>query len=146
MQLTDVIAKILVPVDGSENSFRALSQALFIAKSTGAEITAMHVIERPPTVYVESQRLLDELLANYRRESSKILDKCQDAAKKEGVKLQTVMAEGDAASNVTSYAQKEGFDLIVIGSRGLGRFKEAVLGSTSSKVLHHTKSSVMITK
>lgn len=146
MQLTGVIAKILVPVDGSENSFRALSQALFIAKSTGAEITAMHVIERPPTVYVESQRLLDELLANYRRESSKILDKCQDVAKKEGVKLQTVMAEGDAASNVTSYAQKEGFDLIVIGSRGLGRFKEAVLGSTSSKVLHHTKSSVMITK
>ncbi len=141
-----MIAKILVPVDGSEHSFRALAEALVIAKSTGAEITAMHVIERPPTVYVESQKLLDDLMAKYRSESSKVLDKCKENAKSSGVELETVIAERDAASNIISYAEKGKFDLIVIGRRGLGRFKEMVLGSTSSKVLHHTKCSIMITR
>ena len=141
-----MISKILVPVDGSENSLRALDQALFLAKSTGASITAMHVIESPPTVYVESQKLLNELLANYRKESAKILDKCKEVAHNQGVKLETVIAEGDAASNINGYAEKESFDLIVIGSRGLGRLKSAILGSTSNKVLHHSKASVLITK
>jgi nucleotide-binding universal stress UspA family protein len=141
-----MFTKILVPVDGSENALRALDQALFIAKTTGSSITAMHVIERPPTVYVESQKLLDELLANYRKESSKILDRCQERAQSQGVKLETVIAEGDAASNIVGYAEKEGFNLVVIGRRGLGRFREAVLGSTSNKVLHNTKATVMITR
>lgn len=141
-----MISKILVPVDGSENSFRALDQALFIAKSSGAAITAIHVIERPPTVYVESQKLLDELLANYRKESGKILDKSQEIAARSGTKLETAIMEGDPASNINGFAEKGGFDLIVIGSRGLGRLKSAILGSTSNKVLHHAKCSVLITR
>lgn len=141
-----MFSKMLVPVDGSENSFRALDQAIFLAKSTGASVTAMHVIESPPTVYVESQKLLDELLANYRAESAKVLDKCKQVANESGVKIETALAEGDAASNITGYAHKEGFDLIIIGSRGLGRFKEMVLGSVSNKVLHHAKCSVIIVK
>lgn len=141
-----MFSKILVPVDGSENSFRALEQALSFGKSTNSAITTIHVIEKPPTVYVESQKILNELLANYRKESTRILDKCQERALKAGMKIETVIAEGDAASSITGYAQREGFDLIVIGGRGLGRFKEAILGSTSSKVLHHAKCTVMITK
>lgn len=141
-----MLSKILVPVDGSDNAFRALDQAIFLAKGAGAQLTAMHVIESPPTVYVESQKLLDDLMSNYRKESVKVLDRCKEVAQKAGAKIETVMAEGDAASTIAGYAQKEGFDLIVIGSRGLGKFKKLVLGSTSSKVLHNTKSSVLVVK
>jgi nucleotide-binding universal stress UspA family protein len=141
-----MFSKFLVPVDGSDNAARALDQALILAKSTGATVTAMHVVERPPTVYVESQKVLNELLANYKKESAKILDKCKEVAQKHGVKLETVIAEGDAASNITGYAEKESFNLIVIGSRGLGKLKEAILGSTSNKVLHRAKMPVMIVK
>jgi nucleotide-binding universal stress UspA family protein len=74
------------------------------------------------------------------------LDKCKEVAQKQGVKIETVIAEGDAASNINGYADKESFDLIVIGSRGLGKLKSAILGSTSNKVLHHSKGSVLITK
>jgi nucleotide-binding universal stress UspA family protein len=141
-----MFSKILVPVDGSENAFRALDQALFLAKSTGAAITAIHVIESPPTVYVESQKLLNELLSNYRKESAKILDKCKEIGQRQDVKVDTVIAEGDAAANINGYAEKEAFDLIVIGSRGLGRLKQALLGSVSNKVIHHAKRSVLIVK
>ena len=141
-----MISKILVPIDGSDNSFRALDQALFISKSTGAAITAMHVIESPPTVYVESQKLLNELLDNYRKQSAKILDKCKEIGQRQDVRVDTVIAEGDAASNINGYAEKEAFDLIVIGSRGFGKLKQALLGSVSSKVIQHAKGSVLIVK
>jgi nucleotide-binding universal stress UspA family protein len=90
--------------------------------------------------------LLNDLFAQFRAESAKILDNCKQIAEKSDVKIETVIAEGDAASNIVGHAHKEGFDTIIIGRRGLGRFKEMVLGSISNKVLHHAKCSVMIVK
>jgi nucleotide-binding universal stress UspA family protein len=141
-----MLSKILVPVDGSQNSLRALDHAIYLAKKIGADITAMNVIENPPTVYVESQKLLNDLLAKFRAESAKILDNCKQIAEKSDVKIGTIIAEGDAASSIVGYAHNEGFDTIIIGMRGLGRFKEMVLGSISNKVLHHAKCTVMIVK
>ena len=141
-----MFSKLLVPVDGSENSFRALDHAIFLAKIAAASVTAIHVIENPPTVYIESQRLLDDLLASYRSESAKVLDKCQQKAEVGGVRLEKVVSQGDVALSITTYARTGNFDLIVIGTRGLGRFKEIVLGSISNKVLQHAKCSVLIVK
>jgi nucleotide-binding universal stress UspA family protein len=97
-------------------------------------------------VYVQSQKILNDLLANFRTESADILDKCKQIAAKSDVKIETVIGEGDAASNIVGYAQNGGFDTIIIGRRGLGSFKEILLGSISNKVLHHAKCSVMIVK
>lgn len=141
-----MLSKILVPVDGSEYSLRALDTAIYLAKKIDANITGMHVIENLPTVYVESQKVLNDLLAKYRAESENILDKCKQIAEKSGVKIETVIAEGDASSNIVVYARNGGFDTIIMGSRGVGSFKEMVLGSVSNKVLHHAKCSVMIVK
>jgi nucleotide-binding universal stress UspA family protein len=141
-----MLSKILVPVDGSEYSLRALDTAIYLAKKIDANITAMHVIENLPTVYVESQKVLNDLLAKYRAESENILDKCKQIAEKSDVKIETVIGEGDAASNIVVYARNGGFDTIIMGSRGVGSFKEMVLGSVSNKVLHHAKCSVMIVK
>ncbi len=87
-----MLSRILVPVDGSDNSLRALDHAIFLAKSTGAGVTAMNVIESPPTVYIESQKLIDDIMVKYRTESAKILDRCKQIAEKAGVKIETVIA------------------------------------------------------
>ncbi len=144
--MTGVASKILVPVDGSENSFRAFERALTIAKSTGAQVVAVLVIETPPTVYVESQKLLEQLLQNFRSESAKVLDKYEDVAQKQDLKIESVVMEGDPASNIIGYGEKGGFDMIVMGSRGLGKFRGMVLGSTSRKVLQNAKCPVLIVK
>jgi nucleotide-binding universal stress UspA family protein len=65
---TYMLSKVLVPVDGSENSLRALDHAIYLAKKTGANITAMNVIENPPTVYVCSTTSLP-ILGQSRQES-----------------------------------------------------------------------------
>lgn len=144
--MTGVVSKILVPVDGSENSFRAFERALELAKGNGAQVTAVLVIEAPPTVYVESQKLLDQLLENFRRESAKVLDKYEEVAESQGLEVDTAVMEGDPASNILGYAEKGSFDMIVMGSRGLGKFRGMVLGSTSRKVLQNAKCPVLIVK
>lgn len=142
-----MLSKILVPIDGSENSFRALDHAIYIGKKLGAHITAINVVDNPPKVYVESQKLLDDLLAKFRAEAANILDRCENEAAKSDVKIETVIVEdGDPASKIVSYAQKGAFDTIIIGRRGLGKFKSMVLGSVSNKVLQHANCSVLIVK
>ena len=139
-----MLSKILVPVDGSNNSLRALDHAIYLANKIDAHLTAMNVVDTPPTVYIESQKLLDDLLANFRSEAAKILDQYEKEAAKSGVKIEKVILEGDAASNIVGFAQKGAFDTIIIGRRGLGRFKAMVLGSVSNKVLQHARCSVLI--
>ena len=145
-QLT-MLSKILVPVDGSENSFRALEQAIFLAtKIQEAKITVLYIIEHPPTVYIYSPKIMEKLRADYERESAKILERCKEMANRSGINIHTVLSEGDPASKIIGYSEREKFDIIIIGSRGMGRFKEVVLGSVSNKVLHHAKCSVMLVR
>jgi nucleotide-binding universal stress UspA family protein len=141
-----MFSKLLVPVDGSENSFRALEEAIFLSKKLDAQITALHVMGKTPTVYIHPQKELEELLENYRKESEGILEKCQEIGKNNRIELNTAISEGDEASKIIQYAEKGQFDMIVMGHRGSGKFKEMVLGSVSEKVLHRTKCSVLIVR
>ena len=77
-----MFSKILVAVDGSDVSYRALDAALFLSEKLGSKITAIHVIESVPTVYIQSQKVLDELLDARKNESQKILDECSSIATK----------------------------------------------------------------
>ena len=141
-----MFSKLLVPVDGSENSLRALDAAIFLSKKIEAHITALHVMEKAPTVYIHSQKELERLLEGFRKESEKILENCKEIAKKNATEIQTVLMEGDAASKIIQYSEKGSFDTIIMGHRGSGRFKEMVLGSVTQKVLHQVKRSVLIVR
>ena len=142
-----MLSKILVPVDGSENSFRALEQAIFLAtKIQEAQIIVLYIIEDLPSLYIYSPKIIEKLHADYKSEYTKILERCKEIAKKSGININTVLLEGDPASKIIGYSDMEKFDLIIIGSRGMGKFKEMIIGSVSNKVLHHAKCSVMLVR
>jgi nucleotide-binding universal stress UspA family protein len=142
-----MLSKILVPVDGSENSFRALEQAIFLAtKIQEAQITVLYIIEDLPSLYIYSPKIIEKLHADYKSEYTKILERCKEIAKKSGININTVLLEGNPASKIIGYSEMEKFDLIIIGSRGMGKFKEVIIGSVSNKVLHHAKCSVMLVR
>jgi hypothetical protein len=65
------------------------------------------------------------------------LEKCNQIASRSNLKLETVIGHGDAASQIVRYADYGDFDTLILGKRGLGAFKEIVLGSTPYKVLRH---------
>ena len=139
-----MFSKVLVPVDGSDNSHRALNAALLLLEKLGAKVTAIHVMEDIPVLHIQSEKLLRELLDAYKKESELILSKCSEIATKKGLSINTKLLQGNAGATILDFCEKEKYDIIVMGSRGLGKFKELLLGSVSSKVVHHSSCPVMI--
>lgn len=147
-----MFSKVLVPVDGSENSLRALNTAVFLSTRTELQLTALNVMETPPTiylqtptVYLQSPKISKDLLNSYKRQSQAILEKCKNIANKNRIKIQTVLMEGgDAAHKIIQYSQKENFDTIIMGHSGISGFKKMLLGSVSNKVLNLTRKCTVV--
>jgi nucleotide-binding universal stress UspA family protein len=140
-------SKILVPIDGSENSVRALKHALLLSSKLKSKLTILYVLEVPPFVYVQSQKLVDSVMASLEKQAKDILDMAEKQAKEFDVEYETLLLKGDNPSSVIiDYIKKKDFGIIVIGSRGHGKFKTTLLGSVSNNVLHHSKNPVFIIK
>jgi nucleotide-binding universal stress UspA family protein len=139
-----MFTKILVPADGSDNSYRALEAALVFSEKLGSSISVVNVMEQVPITHIESEKLLNELLEAYKKENQEILSKCSDIAHQKGITIKTVLLQGNPAPVILDYIKKENFDLVIMGSRGMGKFKELILGSVSSKIMHHSPCAVMI--
>jgi nucleotide-binding universal stress UspA family protein len=77
-----MFSKLLVPIDGSDNSLRALNHAIFLSKNMTAQITALRVMEYLSLVYIQSQQTLNTIISKYLKESENILNKSRDIGKK----------------------------------------------------------------
>ncbi|NGP46493.1 universal stress protein [Bacillaceae bacterium SIJ1] len=138
---------MIVPIDGSESSFDALQEALKIAKESknAPTLKIVHIKHHVPLINSMGGIPLnmDEVLE---KESQHVMDKANDVLKNETVTYEVSSDFGDPASIICEKAETEHADLIVMGSRGLGPFREVVLGSVSSKVLQRSKVPVLIVK
>jgi len=139
-----LFTNILVPIDGSDNSYRALDAALLLSEKLGSNITVIHVMEEVPITHIGSEKMLNELLEAYKKENQDILLKCSEIANQKELTIKTFPLQGNPASAILDYNKKEKFDLVIIGSRGLGKFKELILGSVSSKIVHHSTCAVLL--
>jgi len=137
------IKKILVPLDGSVNSFRGLDTAIQMAREGQATITGLYVaaITKPRTN--DQITSLEKILLEH---AQKIMKKAKLRSAKKGILFFDMVSYGDEGKRIVEIADRKNFDLIVIGSRGLGSMKEIFLGSTSNYVLHKSKKPVLIVK
>jgi len=137
------IKKILVPLDGSPNSFRGLDVAIQMARETHSTITGLYVLGmvRPRTN--EQITPLEKLLLEH---AQKIMKKAKLKAAQKGILFFDRTSYGDYGKRIVDIARRQDFDLIVIGSRGMGAVKEVFLGSTSNYVLHKSKKPVLVVK
>lgn len=137
------IKKILVPLDGSANSFRGLDTAIQMAREGHSTITGLYVagITKPRTN--DPITPLEKILLEH---AQKIMKKAKLRSAKQGILFFDVVSYGDEGKRIVDIADRKNFDLIVIGSRGLGTMKEMFLGSTSNYVLHKSKKPVLIVK
>ena len=146
--------KILVPIDGSEQSSRALKVAMDLAKRYSAKVTLVSVAQPyfvtsryspQPTLFSIPTTSLYENIENVHK---KILANAFDELKKvdSEIIISKRLLKGRPADKIVELAEEEGFDLIVIGSRGLGGIKEFFLGSVSDRVADHAPCPVLIVK
>ena len=135
--------KILVPVDGSEYSLKAVESACDLAKSQpfSAMILMSVGIEMPELE--EGRYIADKMKA----QAEAALARGKEAALKCGVTPEVILATGASpAEEIVAVAKKEKADLIVIGSRGLAGKTSSFLGSTASKVVTYSPCSVLVVK
>ncbi len=135
--------KILVPLDGSAHATRALQEAVKIAKMTQGKITLINVYPSGRSVISSTKQQFSEILQN---EGKTALAEGKKLVESLGLEAETLLVDGDAIGQITKTANEGGFDLIVMGARGLGTLSELVLGSISHGVIKNAKCPVLITR
>jgi len=150
-----LIGKILVAVDGSENSYRALDFALDIAEKYGASLTLLNVSEPPAmgAIPMELTTVSGESMVEFGKDLLRIHEEIlrKAVAHTKIVKPEIVVSirlrEGDPVVEIVSLAKEEDVDLIVVGHECAGRVKEIFgLGGIGEKVAHLAPCSVVITR
>lgn len=140
-----LITKILVPVDGSPSSRKAIEMALALAGKSGGKITILEVIEEfgPLPGYYEAAPVGVNRVKWIEEQR---FDKIHDVLESTSVAWDRRVLEGYPAEQICELAGKEKYDLIVIGSRGLSVLGRFLIGSVSDRVVHHAPCSVMVVK
>jgi nucleotide-binding universal stress UspA family protein len=136
-----MISRMLVPVDGSEQSRKALEFAADLASRYKAEMFLIHVTQPMVAddvfalgaVAIPVNASLDEL----DEVGQKVLQAAADIVVAAGLKAPTTeLSHGDPGRQIVSYAEEQKIDLIVMGTRALGSLSSLLIGSVSHKVNH----------
>jgi len=141
--------KILVPVDGSQNSTEAVKVALQYAKTAKADVYLMTVSPFISGLDLEiSAGAMDKLNESMKSRGEEVLSKAQGILTAEGISVKTILSSSiSAADDIVGFAEKEKADLIVIGSRGLGgKATRFIMGSVASRVVSHAPCNVYVVK
>ena len=128
---------ILVPVDGSACSDRAVDEAIKLVQKSGP--AAIHLLNVQPRIFVEETLVfLDSAKTDtyYYEQGSKALASAEKLLKKAGIAFTSHRAVGPMAQSIVSKAKELGADGILMGTHGHGRVAGILLGSVSNKVLH----------
>jgi nucleotide-binding universal stress UspA family protein len=125
--------RILAAVDGSDRGVRAARKAARLARALGARLTLLTVYDAPsPTLGEPSySAALTDALAAARITVARARRAVLEAG---GPEPETDWLDGDPAKTIVSAARHGGYDLIVVGTRGRGRLRSALLGSVANAV------------
>ncbi len=141
---------ILIPVDGSETSMRAVAKAAALAKAFGSAVTALYVIDPYPFTGVGADFAYGQAqyLSAATAEANAALDAAKSAITQAGVTdVSTMVGEGHAVHDgIQRAVESTGADLIVIGSHGRRGLEKLVLGSVTQKVLSVARVPVLVVR
>ena len=147
-----LFSKILVPMDGSDYSFKAAEYAIDIARRYESEIALISVVASKVR-YGASSGIFGAIppsyLNKYENEAKKWFNRVLVKVKKDGLKVKKIKTDVittplSIVSTILQYAQKDDADLIVIGTRGITGFKKMLLGSVASGIVTYAHCPVLV--
>jgi nucleotide-binding universal stress UspA family protein len=137
--------KILLATDGSEDAELARTTAMDMATSTDSELHVVTVAPGYPSYDVRVPEIVEQL----RKQAEKILDEQVEKIERDGGKVAQKhlrIAERYRAQQIVRVAEEIGAGLIVMGSRGLGGVRRALMGSVSDSVVRHAHCPVLVVR
>ncbi len=135
--------KILLPTDGSAHSYRAAQYAVSLAKAYGGKVDLVYAVdEKTSQIDVLSTSSKFEL---EKKRKQKFI-KTTELMDEEGIEHNIFFIYGEPGPAVVDFANKENYDCVVVGSRGLNPLQTMVLGSVSHKIVKRVNVPVLVVK
>ena len=137
-----MVRRILVATDGSETAWKAVNYAAGLAQQTGAAVIALSVIDKSLlltqsiSAVATPTRLMEPVEDYLRQAAEAYIGRAEALCRKKGLRFTKVIRSGHPADEIVKEARKSKVDMIVIGSRGRGAMRSAVLGSITFGVIH----------
>lgn len=135
---------IVIATDGSENSQRAISCGVEIAKLSGATVHALYVVDTPSMIsetWTAGKEMVHELII---REGKKVLSKVKKIIEDSGVEVKEALLEGYPSEEIINFAENNNMDLIVMGTLGKTGLERFLVGSVAENVVRNSKVPVMV--
>ncbi len=135
--------RVLLATDGSSDAALAAQSAIELCEKTGSELHVVHVGEFLPTFYAYTEEEPTELRATAQR----LLDEEVERIRTVGGRIaEAHLRLGRAAEAIVNLSEEIGAGVIVVGSRGLGALRRALLGSVSESVVRHAHCPVFVVR
>jgi nucleotide-binding universal stress UspA family protein len=135
--------KVLLATDGSAEAQLAATTAADLATSTNSELHVVHVGEGTPTYLAQTEEEPGELRREARRRLDEEVRRVEEAG---GTVEEAHLRQGQAAEEIVELAESLGIGMIVMGSRGHGRIRRALMGGVSDSVVRHAHCPVTIVR
>jgi nucleotide-binding universal stress UspA family protein len=147
MQLEMTTMKILLPVDGSAAALEAVRQALHMIQGGLRASLVLANVQEPATLYemllAHDPEVIEQVSA---KAGLHLLEPARALVRAAGVEHEIEVASGDPAHTLIDILENFGCDMVVMGARGMGTLRSALLGSVSHEVLHAAQVPVLIVK
>ncbi len=138
------IKRILVPMDGSKYSFKALDMAITLAKQFGASIVGLCAIPLEPPMFIPG--MTSHFKGKITDGAKKFLEEAKKISEQNQVEFKYYIAYESPTGYVAEFANNREFDLIVVGSHGHGTVRELLLGSVAHSTIHRANIPVLVVK
>ena len=116
--------------------------AIYLARQNDTKLTGIHVICKIPKEYRELEYPEKPLLI----EADRIMKYAKKRSAQNGILFEKKVSFGDISTEIVKFARSLNYDIIIIGARGQGTFKEIFLGSVSNYVVHKSKIPILLLK
>lgn len=140
---TEAYDSLLVPTDGSETAGRATDRALAIAEATQATVHAVHVVDLALIGAGGGGGAAPELARQLEERGQAAVSAIDERATAAGLSVQTAVERGSPGNEILRYADREGIDMVVMGTAGRTGLNRVFLGSTTERVIRHATCPVM---
>ncbi len=142
--------KILLATDGSEEARQAAQAAAELSKDTGSEVHLVYVLPSPTELrghHLYSREVMRSVLEQAEGEARSFLEEQAEQIRASGGKVaETHLETGDPDKEIVRLSEELGVGTIVIGSRGLGGLRRALMGSVSGSVVRHAHCPVFVVR
>ena len=152
----NIFSKILIPIDGSTNSMKAIDYAVDLADKYKSELLALHVLysqsgfafHKETVAGAITSSSLNDLNLDAKQEAEKWFEEINKRAeeKKVHIKTEVVFTVISIVEGILTYAEKENINLIIIGSKGKSGWKKLIVGSVASGISTYAHCPILIVK